>query len=196
MATTQEYLATKNVTMEVAREFIMGNYQTDLANVFTVCKNYGVNNDMIADILATDLPGLTGSIVSSFFDGNGYNGNSLGFKSTSTPIAESNPTGTLNIADILKYEDVTLHENVSLAYTQRIVNPYGDYDAYLLTSVESTIVPADYGYSTDLGAHTGFTGFGGFHQYQADNGSVMSVLNGTALGDPGTYDLITADLIS
>ena len=76
--TTQEYLVTKNVTMEVARDFIMSNYEHSLSNVFIICKEFGVNNDMIADILATDIPGVTGAIVSSFFDGNGFAGSELG----------------------------------------------------------------------------------------------------------------------
>lgn len=79
--TTEEYLISQGVTMQIARDFIMSNYELNLETVFNVCKQYGVNNDMIAEILATDIPGLTGNTVSGFFDTFGFNGNDLGFNS-------------------------------------------------------------------------------------------------------------------
>ena len=75
----QEHLSQYGVNMQVARDFIMNNYANNLSLVHQTCKDFGVNNDMIAEILASDFPGVTGQVVSGFFDGNGFDGNTLGF---------------------------------------------------------------------------------------------------------------------
>jgi len=77
--TTEEYLTSKGVTMEIARDFLLNNYELNLQTVFNVCKEFGVNNNMIADILQSNIPGLTGAGVASYFDANGFNGNELDF---------------------------------------------------------------------------------------------------------------------
>lgn len=81
--TAQQHLATYDVSINVARNFIMSNLE-NLGTVYTTCLFYGVNNDMIAEILANDFPGLTGQVVSSYFDDHGFHGNSLGFNSIET----------------------------------------------------------------------------------------------------------------
>lgn len=75
---TEEYLSSKGVTVEIARDFIMNNYESNLETVFNVCKEFGVNNDMIADVLENDISGLTGEIVADFFNANAFDGDSLG----------------------------------------------------------------------------------------------------------------------
>ena len=87
--TAEQHLADKGVSMQVARDFIINTYPTDLTTVYNVCKEYGVNNNMIAEILANDIPGVTGTVVSSYFDGNGFNGSQLGFGNIAqTPVKE------------------------------------------------------------------------------------------------------------
>ena len=81
MATAQTHLATYGVSMQVARDFIMNNLN-DISTIHSTCLQFGVNNDMIAEILASDFPGVTGSIVSSFFDSNGFSGSTLGYNET------------------------------------------------------------------------------------------------------------------
>ena len=49
--TTEEYLESKNVTMQVAKDFIMNNYVENLDTVFNVCKEFGVNNDNSISII-------------------------------------------------------------------------------------------------------------------------------------------------
>jgi hypothetical protein len=78
--TTQQYLADKGVSMEQAQTFIMDNLD-NLENIYDVAKEFSVNNDMIADIVQANFPGLNGTVVSGFFDNNGYDGNALGFNS-------------------------------------------------------------------------------------------------------------------
>ena len=76
--TAEAHLAKYNVSMQVARDFIMGNLN-DLSLIYNTCKTFSVNNDMIAEIIASDLPGYTGTNVKDFFDANGFDGSTLGF---------------------------------------------------------------------------------------------------------------------
>lgn len=80
--TTQQYLAQLNVTMQQARDFFFDFLLSHTEEVYNICKNLDINNDMISEILQNDLPGLTGSMVSDFFTSVGYDGNDLGFNET------------------------------------------------------------------------------------------------------------------
>lgn len=53
------------------------NNLTTLNTVFNTCKQFNVTNDMIAEILADDFPGVTGAIVSNYFTNNGFSGSEL-----------------------------------------------------------------------------------------------------------------------
>ncbi|MCX6051258.1 MAG: hypothetical protein NTZ60_01985 [Campylobacterales bacterium] len=84
----QTHLATYAISMETARNFIMGNLN-NLSLVYNTCKNFGVNNDMIAEIVQSDFPGLNATNVSSFFDSNGFSGSELGFDTLSPNTCEN-----------------------------------------------------------------------------------------------------------
>jgi len=96
MEWTEEYLSYKGVSMQEARDFIMDNVTNDLHTVFSVCVSFGVNNDMIADILQSDFPGLTGEVVSEYFDANGFSGSLLGFTDIA-PTAPTTPIGPIDV---------------------------------------------------------------------------------------------------
>lgn len=96
--------------MEQAHDFIMENLG-NVGNIYNVCQQFGVNNDMIAEILQSDFPGLSGSLVSNVFSNNGYNGDALGFNAPTPAI--SNTHGTLNLSNLGNYSAVVLYENVS-----------------------------------------------------------------------------------
>ena len=76
--TTQEYLAKYGVSIEEARDFVMSNLD-HLDIVYNTAKEYGVNNDMLADIVSSDFPGVTGKTVNDFFNQHGFDGITLGF---------------------------------------------------------------------------------------------------------------------
>jgi hypothetical protein len=107
MISTQEYLAGRGVNMEQAQTFIMENLD-NIETIYSVCRDYGVNNDMIADVLQTSFPGLTGNMVSSVFSNNGFDGNALGFNEAAVESG-----GTLDLANLGNYSAVFLYENVS-----------------------------------------------------------------------------------
>lgn len=100
---TEDYLAqlvvtTDIVTMDTARDFIMENINEPQV-IYGLCKYFNVNNDMIADILQSEFPGLTGQIVSDFFTSNGFDGNSLGFNALNQSIdivSDGNYSGQYN----------------------------------------------------------------------------------------------------
>ena len=68
--TTQEHLESIGFTMQIARDFILSQYESNLKLVYDVCELFDVNNDMIADILQDDLPNLTGEAVANYFNSN------------------------------------------------------------------------------------------------------------------------------
>jgi len=96
--TTESYLAQLGATIETAKNFIMSNV-AEPRIIYDICKTFSVNNDMIAEVLQSEFPGLTGQGVSDFFDANGFNGKELGF--SSTPIEEDNTLNTYDINTIL-----------------------------------------------------------------------------------------------
>ena len=75
--TTEQHLSSYGVTIQDARDFIMNNYVVNLQEVYNTCQTFGVSNDMVAEILSTDIPGVSGAIVSNFFDNAGLDGSSL-----------------------------------------------------------------------------------------------------------------------
>ena len=81
--TTQEYLSKYGVTLKEARDFVMNNLD-HLDVVYNTAKEFGVNNDMLADIVSSDFPGVTGKTVNNFFNQHGFDGISLGFNSSGT----------------------------------------------------------------------------------------------------------------
>ena len=100
-ATAEAHLASKGFTVQQARDFIMGNYANNLELVYNICKSNGVNNDMIAEILASNIAGLTGTTVSSYFDSNGFSGSALGFNATVTVAGVVGSSSSNNITPAL-----------------------------------------------------------------------------------------------
>lgn len=87
--TTQEHLESFGFTMQIARDLILSLYESNLELVYDTCKIFGVNNDMIADILQDDLPNLTGEVVANYFNSHNLDGSALGFnQDQNTPQIE------------------------------------------------------------------------------------------------------------
>ncbi|OYZ47738.1 MAG: hypothetical protein B7Y13_09510 [Sulfurovum sp. 24-42-9] len=62
----QAHLASKGVTMQAAKDFINSNL-TSPQTIFNVAKQYGVTNDMLAEIV-----GVSTSVVKNFWQGQNY----------------------------------------------------------------------------------------------------------------------------
>lgn len=84
--TVQEHLDSLGLglTVQMAKTFIMSNLN-NLEVIYNACLQYGINNDMIGEIL--DIDGIDGEFVSSFFDLNGFNGSALGFNNEGNDIS-------------------------------------------------------------------------------------------------------------
>lgn len=92
---TQSYLAQFGVTMQQARDFIVNNINNP-GTIFQVCKNAGITNSMIAEIVG----GVTAVQVQQFFNDRGLQANQLdgGSSSPSSSSASSSlPTGLINL---------------------------------------------------------------------------------------------------
>lgn len=74
--TTRSYLLSLGVTMNQAHDFIKANLGSP-ATIYKVAQQYGIDSQMLADIMSIDFPGLSASGVESFFQGLGFNGAAL-----------------------------------------------------------------------------------------------------------------------
>lgn len=129
MTTAQSHLEGYGVTMQVARDFLMDNID-DVHTIYSVCQQFGVNNDMIAEILQSDFPGVNGTIVSSFFDNNGFSGASLGF-SSSDIVADGIYTGTYDGAASGLFSFSVTDDQVTGTWTNPSWNESGYVSGYV-----------------------------------------------------------------
>lgn len=87
---THQHLLQYDISFNTARDFILNNLN-NLQNIYETSLEFGVNNDMIAELLAENYPSLTGEEVALYFDNHGFDGNQLGF---------------FNLADLTAYRAV------------------------------------------------------------------------------------------
>lgn len=73
--TAQEKLSEYGITVELAQQWIYAN-MNDLQLIFDTCKTFGINNDMIAEVLGN---GLTSVDVEGYLNYYGFNPAELGF---------------------------------------------------------------------------------------------------------------------
>jgi len=130
--TTREYLLGKGVTMDVARDFLENNLD-DLHMVYSVYEQYGVNNDMIADILQPDFTGLNSTVVSSYFDSHGLDGARLGFDSTHDNVDDGVYSGSYS-GDQTGTLQITVNNTV---FSGTWYSPSWDESGYIYGSVDN-----------------------------------------------------------
>ncbi|MDB5875478.1 MAG: hypothetical protein JWQ07_4920 [Ramlibacter sp.] len=71
--TTSEYLASLGYTVPQARDFILANYQGNLALIYNTATQYQVTNVMLSEIIG----GVTAGQVRDYFDTHGYSSAAL-----------------------------------------------------------------------------------------------------------------------
>lgn len=74
--TTRSYLASLGVTMNQAHDFIKANLKSP-ATIYKVAQQYGIDSQMLADIMSIDYPGVSAKDVEAFFQGQGLDGAAL-----------------------------------------------------------------------------------------------------------------------
>ncbi|MCO4759058.1 MAG: hypothetical protein KC477_13635 [Oceanospirillaceae bacterium] len=90
MATAESHLAQFGVSMGQARDYLLGNLD-NLFGIHDTCSRFGVTNDMLAEILANDFSGLTGTQVANYFAVNGIDSNNLGGSQRTVDVVVNNP---------------------------------------------------------------------------------------------------------
>ena len=89
-------MSSYGITMQVASDFIMNNID-NISYVHGVAKDYGVTNDMLAQILQDQFPGLTGQVVANYFATKGIDSNDLGGTPPNIPVVDdSNSQNTVD----------------------------------------------------------------------------------------------------
>jgi len=128
----QQHLAQYGVSVQVAKDFIMSNLDS-LGTIYNTCQQFGVNNDMIAEIL--DINGVDGQFVSSFFTSNGLNGDALGFD-TATELTQteeflSQYAGTWDMTGLELLNIGEYYGDSSLGSSYFSLNENGNFVSYI-----------------------------------------------------------------
>lgn len=108
MATTQEFLAAKGVSMQQALDFVLGNLSSP-DTIFQVAKQNGVTASMLADIVRPAVPEASATLVKGFFANYGFNTDQLESTISAQPTP---PAGDFTI------ELKSAYGSASLNYSQ------------------------------------------------------------------------------
>lgn len=112
--TAQEHLSDLGVSCNDARDFIVNNLG-DLNTIYNVCKQYGITNDMIAEIVEPIASGFSGTDVANFFASNGIDSTDLGGSGPTISIAIPTSGGNLDTNTMANNFTMSyLYENISL----------------------------------------------------------------------------------
>ena len=107
--TVQNYLADLGISVEEAKSFIMENLD-DVEKIHNVAKEFGVNNDMLAQVLQDQIPGLTKSTVEDFFSQHGIDASDLDENPLTSDFIMKHMDNIKFIHDVAKEYGVTSDE--------------------------------------------------------------------------------------
>lgn len=111
--TAAELLNSFQITVEQARAWIMSQLENP-KTIFDTALSFGINSDMLAEIVAPVVPGVTADLVESFFSANGLNGNLLRAP-TESPSSEIFPDDFAALASL-----VTFNTNTGILSTEQL----------------------------------------------------------------------------
>lgn len=166
-----ELLGGYGVTVDFARQWIFDHIETP-KSIFDTAVSIGLTSDMLAEIVAPNVPGVTTSIVENFFNSHGLNGSAL--------HAQTQSTGDQWLPDGLSALNslVTLNTHTGVLSTQalRTIALYNVSDD---NSYNSLFDPAKYAGSGD-GTFTGEDlGIPGLASFAATAENLESLFFGT-----------------
>jgi len=93
--TTTQLLSSYGVTMQQAYQFVVSNLNNP-QNIITTCKQAGITNAMLAEIVGTGIPGVTANDVKNFFVSNGLDSTQLDTSTADAPATPTLPTTVTN----------------------------------------------------------------------------------------------------
>ena len=92
MSTTDQFLSAHGVSLDNAFAFLITNLEHP-AVIHDICRQFGVTNQMISDILTEkQVQGITTDVVKGFFSSNGINSSDLDTISTNQTGSTQTPT--------------------------------------------------------------------------------------------------------
>ena len=107
--TVQDYLSDLGISVEDAQKFIMDNLD-NVKTIHDAAKEFGVNNDMLAQILQDKIPGLTKDTVESFFSQHGIDAADLDENPLTSDFITKHMDNIKFIHDVAKEYGVTSDE--------------------------------------------------------------------------------------
>ena len=133
MLTASGHLLTYGISVQVARDFIINNFEANLSLVFETCKKYAVSNDMISDILVNDFPGLTAKVVSSYFDSNGFNSSQLDLSNINLGLGVLSNSSTFGVSalDSGFHWDLADSKEITYSFNTEEFGYPSDYNSYV-----------------------------------------------------------------
>ncbi len=76
MSTAATHLSQFNISLQQAFDFVAGNLQTP-TNIYNIAKQFNITNQMLAEIVGQAVPNITANDIKTWFNSQGFDGNSL-----------------------------------------------------------------------------------------------------------------------
>jgi outer membrane protein assembly factor BamB len=140
MSNTSSHLASLGVTLQQAREFVLHNLGNPKL-IFDVAMSNKISSSMLAEIVANDVPGITGSLVEAFFSQAGLPGNSLReFAASDKSVTDYVFLSDLVQGNIYLYNPLTGDNKIIYSFNRQITDIAVDGDGNIYISEFSKIL--------------------------------------------------------
>lgn len=141
MSTAASHLATLGVTLQQARDFVVHNIGSPKV-IFDVATTFKITSGMLAEIIAGDIPGITGAQIESFFTHSGLPGKSLNSYPANSSMA---PTDYVLLSDLSQgniylYNPLTAENKIIYSFNRQITDLAVDGDGNIYISEFSKIL--------------------------------------------------------
>lgn len=111
---TSDYLAQLGVSLDQARSFVMANLDKP-ANIYNVAKQFKIDSQMLADIVAPSVPGVNAAQVEAFFNAKGLDGKSLNASEIHTTTSNLLDNGMQALSHLFNF-----NQNTGILSTQSL----------------------------------------------------------------------------
>ena len=103
---TSDYLAQLGVSLDQARSFVMANLDKP-ANIYNAAKQFKIDSQMLADIVAPSVPGISAAQVEAFFNAKGLDGARLNASEMHTTTSNLLDNGMQALSHLFNFNQHT-----------------------------------------------------------------------------------------
>ncbi len=111
---TRDHLSALGISMDQARSFVMANLGSP-ATIYNVAKQFKIDSQMLADIVAPSVPGVNAAQVEAFFNAKGLDGKSLNASEIHTTTSNLLDNGMQALSHLFNF-----NQNTGILSTQSL----------------------------------------------------------------------------